>query len=537
MELFEHQKTGIDFLKRNPKAILADEMGLGKTRQAIIAVNETRRAVKFAMGGAVERIPGALVVCPASLKINWMREILAVDPTATIEIISTTEEMQTDPRKVEWFIINYDILEKKIELINSLISESMIDTLILDEAHYIKGKTKRAACIIGGTFKSKKKIVLSAEELEKIAMGFMEAPNPVKTQKFDGIANKMARVYCLTGTPLLNRPIEMFNLLKAIGHPLGNLRMFYSKKYCGGFLQTIIRKSKPPLRIWNEQGATNLADLRQQLKGTMIRRKKDEVLNLPEKIVSVVECEMEKEWQKEYDNAWDKYLDFLEANPIPDRNIDNILMARHLVEIQKLKQVCSKSKIKRIVKDIENAIEQDEKVVIFSQYTETIRMLAQEIKQLKYDTGELDYMMKPLMRSVGVATLTGEDDMMQRQAAVDTFQKNPTVKVFIANIKAGGVGITLTEASQVMFADMDWSPETHNQAIDRTHRIGQKKMVNAYFYICEGTIEEDIIEILDKKKDVLNKILEEGGAENIWHDRAQSEFLHKIASKSGVDKV
>ncbi len=442
-----------------------------------------------------------------------------------------------DPIRIRWFIINYDILEKKEQFIEMIINNCAVNTLILDEAHYIKGKTKRAAFVIGGAFKSKAQKI-TQEDIEKSISGdFSGLDRPAKAKKFIGIAHRMKKVYCLTGTPLLNRPIEMFNLLKAIGHPLGNVRYTFSRRYCGGFLQTIVRRPpKPILRIWNEQGATNLAELRQQLKTTMIRRKKDEVLDLPEKIVSTIECEMDKESQREYDNAWEAYISFLESNPLPERNIDNILMARHLVEIQKLKQVCSKSKIKRMVQDIENAIEQGEKVVVFSQYTETIHRIADEVRELKYDTGELDYMLKPLIRNVKAVTLTGEDDMEHRQRAVDSFQTDPSVKVFIANIKAGGVGITMTEASQVMFADMDWSPEIHNQAIDRTHRIGQKKMVNAYFYICGGTIEDDIIDILNKKKSVLSKVLE-GTDDQIKQETSQVEFLHRIAKKAGVNNI
>lgn len=482
IELFEHQKSGIEFLKKAGKAILADEMGLGKTKQAIMAAGETSKKV--------------LVVCPASLKINWKREIEMVYPKDIITILSTKKEPGTalfyTPK---WYILNYDIVEKKIDDIEELISKGL-DTLILDEAHYIKGKqTIRSAVIIGG--KAKKKI-----EGEDTKMNY------------PGIASKMKQVYLLTGTPLMNRPIELFNLLKAIDHPLGKVRSFFARRYCDAFLKVIPTRSRGVIRYMDESGASNLGELRESIKNVMIRRKKDDVLDLPPRIMTVMESELDREWQKTYDSAWDSYIQFLEENPIEERNIDNIIQARHLVEIQKLKQVCSRAKIKRITADVVNALEQEEKVIIFSQYTNTIHDLSLE------------------MMAEGIAhkTLTGADDMHKRQEAIDAFQEDPQTKVFIANIKAGGVGINLTAASIVMFADMDWSPEIHNQAIDRAHRIGQSKPVNAYFYLCPGTIEEDIMDILNQKKNILNKVIE-GYEDKVHIESNQRTFLKRMAKK------
>ena len=493
-KLFKHQKEGIEFLVEKNKVILADEMGLGKTRQAIMAA--------FRDGNKI------LVVCPASLKINWKREIRIVQPFASIDILSTTEP---DPGKNgKWYIINYDILEKKLEFINELI-EAGVDTLIMDEAHYIKGKSIRAAAIVGGIAKRK----TNGQEIRV---------------KHDGIAGRMKNVYALTGTPLLNRPIEMFNLLKAIGHELGRVRSHFAVRYCGAYLKTIIRRYAPPIRYMDETGATNLDELRMKLKGQMLRRKKKDVLDLPDKIVQIMECEMTDKWQKSYDTAWDRYLEFLRENPAPDKNIENILMARHLVEITKLKQVCSLSKIDRMVDDISNAVESGEKVVVFTQYKKTLKEIEIKAREIKYDTGKNDYFGNPIMKNIKVVTLSGEDDMGQRQISVDAFQSDHETKVFVANIKAGGVGLNLTNASIVMFADMEWSPEIHRQAEDRAHRIGQKGTVNVYYYIAMGTIEEDIVEILNSKKHVMDQILE-GGRKRVKSESMQEAFLKMLGKK------
>lgn len=496
MKLFEHQKTGIEFLKQKKKAILADEMGLGKTRQAIIAAKESNAN-------------GIIVVCPASLKINWQREIQEVFPEdATMIMESKTNSgffELSETRK--WWIINYDILEKQLEYIERMIDEGKIDTLVLDEAHYIKGKSIRANVVVGGKVKKK---------------------STGETLNFDGLAGKVERVYCLTGTPLLNRPIELYNLLMAIGHPLAGYRKrsAFAKKYCGAYMKQIWIKGGRQVWIMDESGSSNLDELRMNLKGWIIRRKKIEAIDLPDKIVSVMATKMDPAFKREYKGAWDNYIQFLRENPVPDKDIDGILRARHLVEIQKLKQVTSRSKVARMVEDVRNAVEQGEKVIIFSQYTNTIAMIASELRQ-----GKKGREPHPPIKTV---TLTGSDNMNERQKAVDAFQEDPEIKVFVANIKAGGVGLNLTEGNIVMFADMDWSPETHRQAEDRAHRIGQKEMVNVYYYVAIGTIEEDIVRILNEKKNVMDQILEGDRNRISQKDSAQGAFLRLMAKKQAV---
>ncbi len=220
-----------------------------------------------------------------------------------------------------------------------------------------------------------------------------------------------------------------------------------------------------------------------------MRRTKKEVLNLPPKIISVVQTTLTTEQQKNYDTAWEQYLDFVQANPLK-KDIEGLLLARGLVELTKLKQICSLSKIERVVSDVENMIQQENKVIIFSQYTQTIRELKIGLTAKK-------------IKSV---TLMGENTGKERQEAIESFQNNLKTKVFIANIKAGGVGINLTAATHVIFIDMDWSPETHHQAEDRAHRIGQTGTVNVYYYVVENTIEEDIIAILNEKQETIGAL-------------------------------
>lgn len=482
-ELFQHQKEGIEFLKKTKKAILAHEMGLGKSRMAIIAAHETSG--------------GILIICPASLKINWKREIEMVYPEAVTKIYGSKK----DDTVARWHIINYDIISKYAGEIMALIEAGDITTGIADEAHYIKGKT---------TIRAK-------ATLE--------------------ILTKLGQVYLLTGTPIMNRPIELFNMLTAVGHPLSKSRTLYGKKFCGAQLKCLVQDKWANRRFFvdpkasfafrrdpnhyrvlmftDDTGATHLDDLRKEIAPIFLRRTKKEVLDLPEKIISVQVCEISREWRKDYDTAWDRYVEWLSNNPQEDKNIENILSAQALVEIMKLKQVCSQSKVDRIVADIENAIDQEEKVIVFTQFTETVRLIGAGLEKIKY------------------VTLTGADDMNARQKAVDDFQNDPETKVIICNIKAGGVGINLTAASVVMFADMDWSPEVHAQAEDRAHRIGQTGTVSVYYYVVEDSIEEDIIATLEAKRGVIGAILE--GTEVAKRQKsALREFMDRVAMRVGT---
>lgn len=460
MQLFKHQEEGIAFLKQAKRAILADEMGLGKTRQAIVAAGD-------------EEENGTLIICPASLKINWEREVKMVFPEDEIHTVQSGPEEDL-PETASWYIINYDMLPKYKEHITRLIAAGKIGTGIVDEAHYIKGKkTIRATTTLD--------IVLQLE-----------------------------RLYELTGTPIMNRPIELFNLLKAIRHPLGRARTVFSKRYCGGYLKTIIKKNGKIIRFFDESGATHLEELREFTKGSILRRLKKDVLDLPAKIISVQITDLTKEARKEYDNAFDAYVEWISNNPDAEKDIENIMDARHLVELMKLKQVCSRAKIDRIVSDIRSAVDGGQKVIVFSQFTGTIMALKEELAQSKRGT-RYDDAKEPIL----AVTLTGADDMHVRQKAVDAFQNHDDTKVFIANIKAGGVGITLTAASIVMFADMEWSPELHSQAEDRAHRIGQEGTVNVYYYIAGDTIEEDIVDILERKRAIIKELMD-GDASHRW---------------------
>jgi len=481
MDLFKHQDEAAEFLIRVMRAILVDQMGLGKTRSAIVATQRT--------GG------DTLVLCPASLKTNWAREIIMVDSEATISIMSGTKIEQYSVGRGQFYLIaNYDVIHKPQNEL--FIRTYEFDTAILDEAHYIKSsKSKRSQAAI------------------------------------DLVAGKIKRVYLLTGTPILNRPEELFMLLKAISHPLGQNWHTFVMRYCGAFWQEAGQKFNRQTGRWekrrflNVSGATNLQELHEKLKPVYLRRTKEILRDaLSAKIITNIPVELSKEARKEYASAWDKYMDYLDNNPIifsdltdaeRQEKIDNIVMTKHLVELQKLKQVVSQAKIGKVCEDVQEFVENGEKVIIFTQYTDTL----QKIRTALTSAG------------IGTVSLSGEDNQLQRQLAIDGFQKDDGIKVFVGNIKAAGVGITLTAASTVVFADMEYTPALHEQAEDRAHRIGQNKQVNIYYYIAQKTIEEDIVELLERKSQTIKKILE-GETKRVGQVNIAAQLIKKLSTSN-----
>ena len=226
--LFPHQIEGVAFLLGRRRAILADDMGLGKTRQAIVSLRHA------SPGGPY------LVVCPASVKRNWAREIELAAPGASVRIVEGTAPAPA--ADAEWTVVNYDILSKHIGALGRVPWAG----IVFDEAHYLKNHTSARSR-------------LARQLAERAAATAEHEP----------------AVYLLTGTPLTNRPRDLFVLLQLVGHSLGRSFLSFAKRYCAA--------EKTDFG-WKTDGASNLEELTVQLHGVMLRRSKDQVLSLPPKI-------------------------------------------------------------------------------------------------------------------------------------------------------------------------------------------------------------------------------------------------------------
>jgi len=442
---FSHQEEGVKFLLKNQKCILADDMGLGKTYQSIVAALET----------GVERI---LIICPSSLKINWKREV-----ENFCNDVSIIKGNYWDPDK--FTIINYDILKnfhtikernkeyEDWELRRELI-EFNPELIILDEAHFVKNHKSIRGKIIKDVVKS----------------------------------FKSARVWLLTGTPIANRPMDYYNLLSIIDSPVANNWVHYAKTYCEG-----MRFKKGGKFVWVTKGASNLDELSTKTKRTILRRKKEDVLDLPEKLITPVYLELEN--VNGYKNVWNDYLnkrkiDGKKGNP-----------AKDLVEMTLLRTFIAMETVPYSIEKAEEALELNKKVIIFCNFND-----------------EMDAFLNHFGNKA-VCVRGGMSDK-QKQLSVDKFQEDENCMVFIGQIKAAGVGLTLTKAEIVIMNSLDWVPGNHEQAEDRAYRIGQKETVNIYYMLIDETIDTLIWDILNEKRKVIGTIMGE--------DEIINEFLNKL---------
>jgi SWI/SNF-related matrix-associated actin-dependent regulator of chromatin subfamily A-like protein 1 len=420
--LYPHQADGVAFLLSKKRVILGDDMGLGKTRQAIVAME----------AGAPEGV--ILVVCPASLKLNWQREILMVDPDAAIEVIGVNGTVAENPR---WVIVNYDIVGKHADRLHNINWAGVI----LDEAHFIKNASKRTSHCL------------------KLLGVQADARAPVIGPEF---------VFLLTGTPMTNRPKDLFNLLRCVGHPSGRSFLSFAKRFCDAYRNDF---------GWVTTGASNLDELNLLMKEVMIRRVKDEVLDLPPKIRSWVPVDVST--SKAAFNAADRFLDWYSASD-PSQPNDTEFLTR----LTKVRVALHKAKQKAVVERVKDVVAAGEKVVVFTCFNEGV-------ERLKQTLGDQ------------AVTVTGSDSARQRMDAVDRFQSDDTVRVAICNIIAGGVGLNLTAGSHVIFQDLDWVPANHAQAEDRCYRMGQDKSVSVEYFYAAGTLDSYIAELLERKMDLI----------------------------------
>jgi SNF2 family DNA or RNA helicase len=420
----EHQKEAIEKLAGSKRFILADDMGLGKTTATIIAALET---------GAKK----ILIVCPASLKINWQREI--ENYTDRSVYISEGKNFSIEH---DFVIVNYDILKNFYDLkskTESLITQGNFDLIILDEAHYVSNG------------------------------------QAARTKLVNSFSKSCERVWLLTGTPMTNRPMNYFNLLALIESPVAQNWMAYAIRYCQGYQFTAGTR-----KIWNVTGASNLEELRDRTSRQVLRRLKTEVLDLPEKIITPVYLRLKS---KLYEGLMGEYYDWYNKNPD-----ESTSLTVQFSKLMKVRQVIAEEKIKDTIELAENILEQDKKVIIFTNFTETLNRIA-------------DHFGKQAVR------LDGSTSKPQRQYAVDQFQDNEKIKVFVGNVKAAGVGITLTAAEAVIINDLSFVPGDLAQAEDRAYRYGQKNSVSVYYPIFDNSIEGIIYDMVNQKKQNIGTVM------------------------------
>lgn len=423
-KLYPFQNIGVSYLqKQNGRGLIADEMGLGKTIQTAAWLHLHR-----------DKTP-VIIICPSAVKLNWKKELISCFKNPKAPKIAILKGKKVRHVSAKIYIINYDILSGWVPFLRSLKPQ----VVITDECHYYKSnKAKR-------------------------------------TKAVKLLCKNVPHFIALSGTPIINRPMEIFNAVKLVNPTLFTNFWEYAKEYCG---------AKHNGFGWDFNGASNTEQLHKVLvgSGTMIRRKKKEVLaDLPDKVYSVIPCEIYN--RSTYIQAEDNFIHFLETTK-GSMAAERASNAEVLTKIEVLKQVAVEGKLEETISWIQDFLETGEKLVVFAHHKFVIKRLMEEF------------------RTKAVNTI---DD---RDAAVTAFQNDPYIKLFVGRFKSDGVGITLTAASNIAFIELPWTPGELSQAEDRCHRITQKDSVSVYYFISEDTIEVKIMELLDQKRKVLDGVLD-----------------------------
>ncbi|WP_163058162.1 DEAD/DEAH box helicase [Acidithiobacillus ferrooxidans] len=390
--LMPHQPDGVRHLLKFDSALLAFDMGLGKTRTTI----------------AASAVQGKkLIVCPASLKLNWKSEIERVIPDATIYVDGI--DRKEDMAERDWIVTNYERLDDD-EFRKSLEGE----VLIVDEAHYLKN------------------------------------PLAQRTQHIAEIAKRVGKKWLLTATPVLNRADELYSLLSISGHFIAGEMDF--KKF---------RKE------YDDPDAYALLGAR--ISEWCMKKNKNDVLQLQGKVHYEPIITLGDEQKMDYGRACTG------THPLA-------VLTRTRQWIERTKATF----IEEMLEDLQHSA----KAIVFCNFTATV-----------------DRFMRHLSDSA--VRLTGEENMKERNAAVVRFQNDPECRFFIANTKAGGVGLNLTAASYVFFASRPWTPAEQVQAEDRAYRIGQTGAVEVYNPLIPNTLDEEIKKLLESKGKVSEELLAE----------------------------
>jgi len=485
LEYLPFQKAGIACAASRTGTLLADEMGLGKTVQAIGTISEINERAGRLLVRTV------LIICPSSLKINWRRELekwltrpyhVSIGEGAPPKTLAEVMRMP-DEDHGSILILNYDLAARWREL---LFAQTW-DLLIADEAHALKNpKAKRTQAILGSG-------------RGKHASDFLA---PLKS----------TRKIFISGTPILNKPVEIWPLLQALAPDTWKDFFPFALRYCNAHKVSAGRK-----QVWDFSGSSNVEELQKRLRETvMIRRLKTDVLrDLPPKRRQIIELPADKladavvsaetkAWNAAIGRSASLRAAVAAAETSEDPAVYNKAAAEirsisaGFTELARLRHKTAIRKLPYVIEHLQDSIEEG-KVICFAHHRDVIETICRAFPGI-------------------VVRITGDSSATDRDAAVQRFQQDPKCLLFVGNLAAAGVGLTLTASAHVVFAELDWVPAIVNQAEDRAHRIGQTNSVLVQHLVLSGSIDAKIAKTLVEKQSIINRALD-APIEEVTSDR------------------
>jgi non-specific serine/threonine protein kinase len=409
----------------------------------------------------------AIVVCPTTLIYNWQNEVKKFTPSLTYHIHhgSARSRSAEELQQSNIIITTYGTLRSDIQLLLKIV----FDYVVLDESQAIKNPSS-------------------------------------KVTKAATLLNAKNRV-CMSGTPLQNNTFDIFAQMNFLNPGLLGSMEFFRNEFA------------TPIDKFGEQEQKD--HLRKLLFPFILRRTKEQVAkDLPEKTETILFCEMEKEQRKIYDAYRNSYRDKI-LGTIDDKGIDKSQLTI-LQGLMKLRQICDSPailneeekypnhsiKLDELTREITENIG-DHKALIFSQFLGMLGLIREKLKEQNIPHEYFD----------------GSTSATERERAIQNFQNNDDCRVFLISLKAGGVGLNLTAADYVYIVDPWWNPAVEQQAIDRTHRIGQTKNIFAYRMICLDSIEDKILQLQERKRILARELITDDNGFVKTLTKADVEYL------------
>lgn len=538
------QNVGMEFLTKISAGLVADQPGLGKTIQAIGAVR-------------YKKAFPCVVICPANIKIKWAREVekwtnhsVFIIHSAPIRGFKERSGQLTpdvisriNSGEFDFVVINYE-LSFRHENIDRLRAINPA-AIILDEVHYlINNKAKRTESI--------NRLVSGKDERKDERGNIVKGRNGKNSweQVHSGIPVR----YALTGTPILNRPAELISILQILGvfndmfpaqvidGKFASSWEYFVRRYCAAQRKMVARGRF----VWDISGSSNESELHNILRSScMIRRKKSEVLkDLPPKQHNHIPISLTN--QSEYEKAESDFYQWiceeyklndkekeLISSLLPEEREDATLhfinekmdkahRAETLTKLNALKQICARGKKESAVEWIHDFISSGEKLVVFSIYRDTQKMLMNEF------------------RGENIAHIFSTDSLAVRDEQIQKFQNDPNCKLMFAALGTTAVsspatqGIELHAASNVLFLEFGWNPALHEQAADRVHRIGQvAESIFIWWMYAEDTVDDFCLNMIENKQGVIDSIIDGTSVEEFDTDMV-NEVVEKILRKKVV---
>lgn len=453
-QLLAYQRAGVAYAANARRAFIADEMGLGKTLQAMATLEYLHQ--EYEKFDGFPSYP-AVVVCPPNLVLNWKNEYNRFLPERIVEVCLNRKEIPMFGT-YDVVVIGYSNLaawEKNLMKHNAY---------VFDESHYCKS---------------------------------MDAQRTRAARKIVKSAPSNAVVLCLTGTPVTNKPAEYAPQLDILGRldKFGGLWGFY-RRYCAAY--------RDKWGQWHLEGNSNLEELNDKLRSTCyIRRTKDQVMqDLPPVVHNPLLVDGNATIMKEYSKAQADIVSYLVDQatriatemglPIGAAAVRARLKAEahdHLLRISVLRKIAAKAKMEMVHEWIQERISEGRKVVVAAHHREIVNELANKYGGLKIQ-GQMDVQ-------------TVEDMKYKFQTA--SCEEAP---VIVLSIQAAKTGHTLTASQEVLFVELPWTPADVDQTYSRCHRIGQKGSVTATYMMTNGTIDQEIYDLIDRKRRVVDKAVD-----------------------------